>query len=78
MTKMATMTIYGKNFKKSLELVDLFKRNSVASGTLAHHSSYKSWPWNDLDLFYGKVKYGHIDFLIEKGENLYFVFQKVL
>ena len=56
--------------KKSLELVDLFQ----ASGTLAHHSLYKSWPWNDLDLFYDKVKFGHIDFL----KTCFLFFQKVL
>ena len=28
--------------------------------TPAHHSWFKWWPWVDLDLFYGKVKFGNI------------------
>ena len=38
----------------------------VASGTLAHHSLYKSLPWVDLDLFYGKVNFGYIGFPMKK------------
>ena len=30
-----------------------------ASGGEALQSLYKSWPWNDLDLSYGKVNIGH-------------------
>ena len=44
----------------------------VALGTLAHYSLYKSWPWVDLDLLYGKVKFGHIGFSMEKSENIGF------
>ena len=29
----------------------------VALGTQAHHSLFKWWPWFDLDLFYGRVKF---------------------
>ena len=32
----------------------------VALGTQALQSLYKWWPWVDLDLFYGKVKLGHL------------------
>ena len=32
----------------------------VALGTQALQSLYKWWPWVDLDLFYGKVKSGHL------------------
>ena len=32
----------------------------VALGTQALQSFYKWWPWVDLDLFYGKVKLGHL------------------
>ena len=32
----------------------------VAFGTQALQSLYKWWPWVDLDLFYGKVKLGHL------------------
>ena len=50
----------------------------VTSGTLAHHSLYKSLPSVDLDLFYGKVNFGHIGFLVimEKSENR--IFQEIL
>ena len=41
----------------------------VALGTPAHHSVYKWWPWSDLDLFYGKVKFGNLGFSIGKSEN---------
>ena len=30
-----------------------------AAGNGALQSLYKSWPWDDLDLFYGKVNLGH-------------------
>ena len=30
---------------------------------------YKLWPWVDLDLFYTKVKFGHIGFCMGKSEN---------
>ena len=38
----------------------------VASGTPAHHSLFKLWAWVDLDLFYGKNKFGNLGFSIEK------------
>ena len=41
----------------------------VASGTQALQSLYKWWPWVDLDLFYGKVKFGNLGFSIGKSEN---------
>ena len=41
----------------------------VASGTPAHHILYKWWPWSDLDLFYGKVKFDNLGFSIGKSEN---------
>ena len=44
----------------------------VASGTPAHHSLFKWWPWSDLDLFYGKVKFGNLGFSIGKIENCRF------
>ena len=62
MTKMAAMPIYGKNLKNILlqnqKSYDL-KTWHVASGTQALPSLYKWWPWVDLDLFYGKVKFGN-------------------
>ena len=41
----------------------------VASRTPAHHRLLKWWPWNDLDLFYGKVKFDNLGFSIGKSEN---------
>ena len=38
----------------------------VALGTPAHRSLFKWWPWSDLDLFYGKVKFGNVGFSIGK------------
>ena len=32
----------------------------LALGTQALRSLYKWWPWVDFDLFYGKVKLGHL------------------
>ena len=34
----------------------------AAFGTQALQSLYKWWPWVDLDLFYGKVKFGNLGF----------------
>ena len=62
MTKMAAMPIYGKNPLKSSspEPTHWFPRNLVYSiGELAHHSLFKRWPSRDLDLSYGKVKFGY-------------------
>ena len=59
-----------KTIKNSLLLwnrwTDFNETCYVASGTLVHHSLYISWPWVDLDLFYGKVNFGYIGFSIEK------------
>ena len=33
---------------------------------------FKLWPWVDLDLFYTKVKFGHIGFCMGKSENYLF------
>ena len=38
----------------------------------APHSLFKWWSWVDLDLFYGKVKFGNIGLSIRKGENCWF------
>ena len=60
MTKMAAMPIYGKSLQNLLLQnlrADFHETWYVASGTPAHHSLYKWWPWSDLDLFYGKVKF---------------------
>ena len=41
----------------------------AASGTKALQSLYKQCPWVDLDLFYGKVKFGNLGFSTGKSEN---------
>ena len=73
MTKMAAMPIYGKKPFKNLLLqnwqADFHETWYIASGTPAHHSLFKWWPWVDLDLFYGKVKFGNLGFSIGKSEN---------
>ena len=73
MTKMAAMPIYGKNPLKNLPLrnrqTDFYETWYVASGTPSHHSLFKWWPWSDLDLFYGTVKFGNLSFSIGKSEN---------
>ena len=80
MTKMAAMPIYGKNPSKILLLqnrqADFHETWYVASGTPAHHSLFKWWPWSDPDLFYGKVKFGNLGFSIGKSENCWF-FQNI-
>ena len=63
MTKMAAMPIFGKNSSKILLLqnrwTDIHETWYEASVTPAYHSLFKWWPWVDLDLFYGKVKFGN-------------------
>ena len=58
---------------KTLQKVLLWNRPAdfhetwyVALGTHAHHNLFKWWPWNDLDLFYGKVKFGNLGFFMGK------------
>ena len=75
MTKMAAIPICNKNIKK------LFLRNQKADDreTWCAESSaqvlsnlFKWWPCVDLDLFYGKVKFGPVCFLWEKGKAMGF------
>ena len=64
--------IWSKPFKNLLlqnRRADFHKTWYVASGTPAHHKLFKWWPWSDLDLFYGKVKFGNIDISMGKSEN---------
>ena len=72
MTKMAAMPKYGKNPSTNLlrnRQADFHKTLYVVSGTPAHHSLFKWWPSSDLDLFYGKVKFGNLGFSMGKSEN---------
>ena len=38
---------------------------------------FKWWPWSDLDLFYGKVKFGNLGFFYGKKWKQW-IFQKLL
>ena len=58
-----------KNLLLQNRQADFHETWYVASGTPAHHSLFKWWPWSDLDLFYGKVKFGNLGFSMGKGEN---------
>ena len=55
MTKMAAMAINSKNL---LQKAYDFETWHEALGNGALQSLYKSWPWDDLDLFYSKVNLG--------------------
>ena len=72
-TKMAATPIHGKNPFKNLLLRnqpdDFHDTWYAAPGTPAHHSLFKCGPWSDLDLFYGKVKFGNLGFSIGKSES---------
>ena len=68
MTKLAATPIYGKKPFKNLLLLNrctnFHETWYVAFETQAHYSLFKWWPWVDLGLFYGKVKFGNISFSI--------------
>ena len=73
MTKMAAMPLYGKNLKnlilwnqKAYDLETWY----VASGARVLPSLFKWWPWVDLDLFYGNVKFGSLCFCMGKGKTM--------
>ena len=44
----------------------------VAFIGLVLQSVYKWCPWVDLDLFYGKVKFGPLSFGMKNAEKVYF------
>ena len=62
MTKLATIGINNKNLKKNLLLQNQegydFETWHEASRNGGLQNLYKSWHWDDLDLFYGKVYLG--------------------
>ena len=74
MTKMATMPIYGKNLKKNFrnQKADDLETWWAALGARVLPRLFKWWPWVDLDLFYGKVKFGPYAFVWEKGKTMDF------
>ena len=74
MTNMSAMPIYGKNLKKSSspEPIDLYTLYVALSMQVLPRLS-KLLPWVDLDLFYAKVKFGHIGFCKGKREKYLFL-----
>ena len=81
MTSMAAMLIYGKKLKKNLLLwnskADDLESWYAALGFRALSNLFKRCPWVDLDLFYGKVKFGPLCYCIGKV-FFFFFFQKLL
>ena len=74
MTKMAAMSIYGKNLEKNIlhrnRQANFHETWYVALGTPDHHSFFSNDdPGVTLTLFYRKVKFGIIGFTIGKWEN---------
>ena len=74
MTKMAAMPIYGKNTLKiffSGNCGPISMKFSMKHLWLKYMWTCvnKSWPWDDLGLFYGKVKFGNIGFYMGNSEN---------
>ena len=73
MTKMAAIFIYGKNLKKN-HLLWNQKADDLESWYAAFHTQilpnlFKWWPCDDLELFYGKAKFGSLCFYIGKSLN---------
>ena len=62
MAKMAVMPIHGKLLR-----TDFNETWHVASVTRVLQYIYNLWPWDDLDIFYGKVNMGRLCILM--GEN---------
>ena len=60
MTKMVAMPIYGKYLKISSSPKPKAENWYAASGPQVLPSLFKLCPWIDLDLFYGKVKFGPV------------------
>ena len=80
MTNMATMPIYGKTLKNLLlqkQQADDVENWYVALSMQVLPRLFKLWPWVDLDLFYVKVKFGHIGFCMGKSENYLFFFETI-
>ena len=63
MTKMAATPIYSKTLKNLLlqsQWTDCNEIGYVASRVRAYHNLFILWPWADIDLFYAKVRFGHL------------------
>ena len=69
MTKMTAIAIKTKTFENHLlqnqKAYDIETWHEAA-GNRALQKLYKSLPWDDLDLFYGKVNLGHQCIRMEK------------
>ena len=68
MSEMAAIPIYGKNVKilSSQTADELKSLYAILSDRVLPHL-FKWWPWVDLDLFYGKVKFGLLCFSMGKS-----------
>ena len=69
MTKVAAMPIYGKNLKNLLlrnQKADDLETWYAALSAQVLTNLFKWWPWADLDLFYGEVKFGPLCFCMGK------------
>ena len=69
MTNMTAMPIYGKksSLEPNLEKADDLESWYAASGTGVYQVRSNEDPCVDLDLFYGKIKFGTLCFVWEKG-----------
>ena len=61
-----------KNLLLQNQLTDDLETGYVALCMWVLPRLFKLWPWVDLDLFYAKVKFGHIGFCMGKIENYLF------
>ena len=79
MTKMAAMPVYGENLKNLLrnQKANDLETWYAASGARVLQSLFKWWPWVDLELFYGKVKFDPLCFCRGKKVKQW-IFQKLL
>ena len=64
MIKMVAMPI--KNLLLWNQKADDLESWYASSGAQVLPSLFKWWPWLDLDLFYGKVKFGPLGFCMGK------------
>ena len=79
MANMAAMPYMVKTLKNLLlwnQKADDFETWYAASGPQVLPSLFKWWPWVDLDLFYGKVKFVPLGFLYGKKVKQW-IFQKL-
>ena len=56
-----------KNLPLGNRQTDFHETWYVASGTLSDYSLFKQWPWSELDLFYGKIKFCNLGFSLGKS-----------